>query len=165
MHFFLFALIGIAAACIVRWGMQVRRRNAQTWNALIARLQPDWNSSVWLDVIENSDGSPEERWQRVHGASGLWIMYKNAKVMQEMADYAVRHNSGIDPSLLAELRSDALQIRMLVLYALTEYALHQVNEETWDKAGRAALTYRHMSKQMSELLQAGTPMMQFIGAR
>jgi hypothetical protein len=166
MSFFLFALAGIAVACTARWSVQVRRRNTQTWESLLARLQPGWNSPDWAESAQNEPATPEERWNRVHGASGLCTMYQNARVMQEMADFAVRHNTGIDLTLLAELRSDALQIRFLVLTALGEYALHQVNEGISGKAGRAASIYQEMSARMSGLLEVGaTPSMQFVGAR
>ena len=84
---------------------------------------------------------------------------------QEMADYATRHNSTIDSTLLAELRSDALQIRFLVAFALVQYALHQLNEGICGKAGRAASIYQEMSSRMTSVLQAGTPVPQFVGAR
>lgn len=165
MNFFSFALAGISIACIVRWGMWVHRRSNQSWESIAAHLEPGWNSPAWTEIPETSESTPEERWSRVNGARGLCTMYQNAKVMQEMASYASRQDSGIDPMLLAELRSDALQIRLLVVVALAQYAMHQVNEEICGKAGRAASIYQEMSQRMSDLLQVGTPAMQFVGAR
>jgi hypothetical protein len=165
MNFFLFALVGIAVTFIARWGVDLRRRNAQTWESLVARLSPAWNSPKEHETEVGTTATLEERWNRVQGASGLCTIYQNAKVMQEMADYAVRHKSTIDPTLLAELRSDALQIRMLVMIALTQYALQQLNEGICGKAGRAASIYQEMSTRMNSVLQAGAVAPQFVGAR
>lgn len=161
MNFFLFVLAGVAVTGVVRWSIQVRRRNAQTWDSLAARLHPGWDAPIHQST---EDSSLEEHWRSVRGARGLWLMYQNAKAMQDMVSFAVRHKSALDPVLLAELRSDAMQIRMLVLATLGQYAVHQLNEEICGKAGRAASTYDAMSQRMSFVLEAGNPQMHLVGS-
>lgn len=138
----------VAAAVLLRASAQDRRRNEQSWESLAARLRPVWSAS---DLSDRS--SPEERWQLLGGAHGLCAMYRNAKIMLEMANYAAQNSAAMDVELLANLRSDALQIRVLVAGALAEYAVHQVNEGISSNVCRAASVYREMSDRMGELQQ------------
>jgi len=144
------------AAYLHSWGVRARRRNSQTWGSLLARLRPDWNSrelndpSLWAEAHK---ATPEQKWQRIEGARGLVAMYQNASVMLEMADYAARNSDTIDPELLASLRSDAMQIRVSVMVALTRYAFCQVNETICVNALRAASMYTDMTTRMTALLQ------------
>lgn len=155
-----------AAMFLLRARSEARRRGTQTWDQLVSRLEPGWNPVQLGRCLEARDASPEERWERLRGARGLYVMYQNAKVMLDMADYAVRNGSSIDREMLAELRSDALQIRVSVVIALTQYAMHQVNERMCSNGLRAAAMYREMSARMSDLLQVdGQLAPQFVGAR
>jgi hypothetical protein len=140
--------IASAALLLFRASSQARRRNAQSWESIVARLRPGLNPA---DLSE--EATPEQRWQQLDGARGLCVMFQNAKVMLEMASYAARNSDTVDPDLLANLRSDALQIRVLVLRALIAYALHQLNEGITLNAFRAASMYREMSGRMSAVLQ------------
>ena len=163
MGLILFPIVIAAAAAIVlfRWNRQVRCRNGQSWESLVARLQPARNLCELTELA-----TPEERWQQVAGAQGLCAMYQNAKVMLEMADYAASRGELVDRELLAMLRSDALQIRLLVIRALTQYALHRLNDGIGVSALRAATMYQEMSARMGALLEVnGGVAAQYAGAR
>jgi len=147
--------IMFAAAAVVlllRWRAQAKRCNAQTWDELVARLEPGWNAGQLSQCIADQDSSVEERWERFHGARGLYVMFRNAQVMLDMANYAVRNCETVDRELVAALRSDALQIRVSVVVALAQYAMHRVNERICANALQAASMYRDMTARMSELL-------------
>jgi hypothetical protein len=149
------AMVG-GAIYLAGWRAAQRRRNTQSWESIVARLQPDWtagladNQSLWEN---GTSGTWEERWQSIHGAHGLWTMHENARVMLEMANYALRNNSSADRELLAALRNDALLIRVYVLNALVKYAFSQVNEGICANASRAAVLYADMSARTAVLLQ------------
>lgn len=141
---------------LVRLRIAQHRRNAQSWESIVTRLQPDWNAGEVGDQSFWNDGTsatPEEKWRRIRGAHGLWTMHENARVMLEMADYAFRNNASLDRELLAALRSDALQIRVFVLRALVKYAFNQVNEGICANAWRAAAMYADMTARTAELVQ------------
>jgi hypothetical protein len=122
----------------------------------VSRLRLDCSTSrlgdqsIWHG---NLDVTPEEKWQLVRGARGLWTMYENARVMLEMADYATRNSDSVDQQMLAALRSDAMQIRVCVLSALAKYAFSQVNESICVNVSRAAGMYTDMAARTVELLQ------------
>jgi len=150
------AAIAVAAICLYGFRAGMRRRNAQSWDSLVARLRLDSSTrrlgdqSIWNG---NLDVTPEEKWQLVRGARGLWTMYENARVMLEMADYAARNSDSVDRELLATLRSDAMQIRVCVLTALAKYAFSQVNESISANVSHAASMYTEMAARTAELLQ------------
>lgn len=154
------------AVFLVRIRAQVRRRNAQTWNQLVARLEPNWSARQLGDCLRDQDATPEERWESLCGARGLCAMFQNAKVMLDMADYAAHNGSSVDREILAELRSDAMQIRVSVVMALAQYAMHQVNERICANALHAASMYKDMSARMSSLIDVSSQTMapQFVGA-
>jgi hypothetical protein len=151
------ATIAVVAVYLHRWKAAMRRRNTQSWDSLLARLQPDESVRGWGDesfLKEDRNATPEENWNRIQGAHGLWAMYQNACVMLEMADFAARNSDSVDRDLLATLRSDALHVRVYVLIALAKYAFSQVNEGICVNAFRAASMYTGMADRMAELLQA-----------
>src|ERR1700691_5309248 len=90
------AAIMIAAVCFSSWRTAMRRRNAQSWDAIVARMRPDprtqsmGDESIWNGSM---NVTPEEKWQLMRGAQGLWAIYENARVLLEMADYAARNGS------------------------------------------------------------------------
>ncbi len=157
----IFPLLQIAAVALValyfgRWRASVRRRNSQSLESLIARLRPDWSARELSDQFlwkEGLNSTPEDTWTRMDGAHGLWVMYQNARVMLEMADYAARSCTSVDRVLLETLRSDAMQIRVCVLMALTQYAFSQASEGVRVNAFRAASMYTGMAARMTQLLQ------------
>lgn len=134
-----------------------RRRNTQSWDSLLARLRPDWSARelsehfLWKDGI---NATPDDAWQRMEGPKGLWVMFQNARVMLEMADFAARNSTNVDRVLIETLHSDAMQIRLCVLMALGQYAFSQASEGVRVNAFRAASLYAGMAARMTELLQA-----------
>ena len=163
----IFPLIQIGAVVLValylgRWRLSVRRRNAQTWDLLMARLRSDWSARELTDQFlwkEGLNASPEDTWTRMEGPHGLWVMYQNAKVMLEMADYATRNCDNVDRVLVETLRSDAMQIRVCVLMALAQYAFSHASEGVRVNAFRAASMYTGMAARMTQLLQANAAIM------
>ena len=89
----------------------------------------------------------------MEGPKGLWVMFQNARVMLEMADYAAKNCKDVDRLLLETLRSDAMQIRLCVLMALAQYAFSQAGEGVRVNAYRAAQMYTGMAARMIQLLQ------------
>jgi hypothetical protein len=138
------------------WRISIRRRNAQSWDSLLTRLQPGWSARALSDHSlwkESLCATPEDIWQRMEGPRGLCVMYQNAGVMMEMADYAARNCGSVDRELLAALTSDAMHIRVCILIALGQYAFSQVNESIRAHAFHAALIYVEMAAQTTQLLQ------------
>ena len=145
------------ALYLLRWRKSVRRRNSQTWETLLARLRPEWSARELSDQFlwkEGLSATPEDAWQRMEGPRGLWVMYQNARVMLEMADYAAKHCEGVDRLLIETLHSDAMQIRVCVLMALSQYAFTQAGEGVRVNAYRAAAMYTGMAARMTQLLQS-----------
>ncbi len=128
--------------------------NPDLHRRLVAQLRPDWNAGAAGDESfwdPGSSSTREERWQSIHGAHELWAIYENAGVILEMGDYAARCSDTTDRELLASLRSDALQIRILVLSALARSAFSQANESIC--ASRAAAMYADVMARTAELLE------------
>jgi hypothetical protein len=156
------AAIICIALYLIRWHRGVRRRNAQSWDSLLARLRPEWSARALSDHFlwkEGLNASPEDAWQRMEGPKGLWVMYQNARVMLEMADYAARNSDSVDRLLLETLRSDAMQIRLCVLTALGQYAFTQASEGVRVNAFRAAQMYTGMAARMTRMLQENAAVM------
>jgi len=150
------AAIAGVALYLVRWRSSVRRRNKQSWDSLLARLRPDWSARELSDHFlwkEGLSATPEDAWQRMEGPKGLWVMYQNARVMMEMADFASKNSNNVDRLLLETLRSDAMQIRVCVLMALAQYAFTQASEGVRINAYRAAEMYTGMAARLTQLLQ------------
>ncbi len=149
------ALVAIALY-LVRWRRNVQRRNSQTWETLMARLRSEWSARELSDHFlwqEGLSATPEDAWQRMEGPKGLWVMYQNARVMQEMANFASKHCEAVDRLLIETIHSDALQIRVCVLAALGQYAFNRASEGVRINAFRAAAMYTGMAARMTQLLQ------------
>ena len=150
------ALVAGLGAYFFHWRSAVRKRNAQTWDSLLARLRPDWSARELSDQFlwkEGLNATPEDAWHRMEGPKGLWVMYQNARTMLEMADYAAKNSATVDRLLLETLRSDAMQIRLCVLMALGQYALSKATAGVKVNAFRAAEMYSSMAARMTVLLQ------------
>jgi hypothetical protein len=93
----------------------------------------------------------------MEGPKGLWVMYQNARVMLEMADFATRNSNSVDLVLIETLRSDAMQIRVCVLMALAQYGFSKASEGVRVNAFRAATMYTAMAARMTQLLQEHAP--------
>ena len=158
-------LIQIAAIVAIalylgRWQRGNRRRNSQSWESLLARLRPDWSAREVSDHFlweEGMNATPDDAWQRMEGPKGLWVMYQNARVMLEMADFATRNSNSVDRVLIETLRSDAMQIRVCVLMALAQYGFSKASEGVRVNAFRAATMYTAMAARMTQLLQEHAP--------
>jgi hypothetical protein len=164
-----FAVFAAVVGLFLHWRAGVRRRNAQTWDSLLARLRPEWSARDLSDRFlwkEGLNATPDDAWQRMEGPKGLWVMFQNARVMMEMADFAARNSADIDRVLLETLRSDAMQIRVCVLMGLTQYAFTQASEGVRVNAFRAASMYAAMAARMTQLLQdhAATVLPDFVAA-
>jgi hypothetical protein len=150
------AAVAAIAFYMIRWRKSVRRRNAQSWETLLARLRSDWSARELSEQFlwkEGLNATPEDAWQRMEGPRGLWVIHQNARVMLEMADYAAKNCQGVDRLLIETLRSDAIQIRVCVLTALAQYAFTQASEGVRVNAYRAAAMYTGMAARMTQLLQ------------
>ena len=149
------AVVAIAMV-LLRWRKSAQTRNSQTWDSMMARLRPEWSARELSDHFlwqEGLSATPEDAWQRMEGPKGLWVMYQNAKVMQEMAGYAAKQCEGVDRLLIETLHSDAMQIRLCVITALTQYAFRHASEGVRVNAFRAASIYTGMAARMTQLLQ------------
>jgi len=150
------AAVVAIALILVKWRKGVQRRNAQTWDTLLARLRPEWSARELSDHFlwqEGLSATPEDAWRRMEGPKGLWVIYQNARIMQEMADFAAKNCDTIDRLLIETLHSDAMQIRVCVLAALTQYAFRHASEGVRVNAFRAASIYTGMAARMTQLLQ------------
>jgi hypothetical protein len=147
------AVIAVVALFLGRMRAAARRRNSQSWESLMGQLRLDWSARDLSNDAAEIGATPEAAWQRIEGPKGLCVMYQNAKVMLEMADYAARNSESVDRKLLETLRSDAMHIRVYVAVALGQYAFRQLNESICVNAYRAASMYVEMSDRMTELLQ------------
>jgi hypothetical protein len=149
------AVVAIALV-LVSWRKSMQRRNAQTWDALLTRLRPEWSARELSEHFlwqEGLSATPEDAWQRMEGPKGLWVIYRNARVMQEMANFATAHCEDVDRLLIERLHGDAMQIRVCVLMALAQYAFRQAGEGVRTNAYRAASMYTGMAARMTQLLQ------------
>jgi hypothetical protein len=112
----------VAALYLVRCRAKVCQRNRQTWGALLVRLSPGWNASAGAALADAARGAnmPEK----------LWSAYRNARVMQEIADFALRNFSQVDRKLVATLHQDATRIRFRALAALARYAFSRTDKNS-----------------------------------
>ncbi len=169
-----FTLLQITAlvmltAYICRSRIAMHRRNAQSWDSLLARLRPDWDVRELIDdsfTDQRPNASLKEKLKRILHAHGLWTMFKNASVMMEMADFAARNSDLLDPELLAVLRKDAMQIRLLVLEVIGKFAFTAVNESIGMNVLRAESAYAEMAMRITEVLEVSAPeaLPGFVGA-
>lgn len=158
----LIAVIALLGAYLVRCRLVARRRNRQSWDSLISRLRLDWSARDLSDQFlwkEGLNATPQDAWQRMEGPKGLWVMYQNAQVMMEMADYAAKSSESVDRLLLETLRSDAMHVRVCVLMALVQYAFSRASEGVRVNAFRAATMYAGMAARMTQMLQQSAPVM------
>jgi hypothetical protein len=156
----MFALIQIVAfiataAYLFHAGRNLRRRSALSWDSLMARLRPDGNARELSDLCFSRHGLnsiPIEKWKHVHV---LWAMYSNAGVMIEMADYAALNSDSVSLEFLADLRGEAMLMRICVLKTLASFALSAGNERIWANALRAESAWAEMEIRIIELLELG----------
>jgi ABC-type multidrug transport system fused ATPase/permease subunit len=157
----IFQIISILliAAVFVAWQVSVKRRNRRSWEQILARLRVDWSGHALSESFPwrpEMPLSPDETWLQIQGVRGLSVMYRNAGVMLEIADYAVRNSTAeheVDPMLIAALRSDALQIRIFALLGLSQYGFLRTTAGVRTNAQRAAIHYTVLTARLISLLQ------------
>ena len=150
------SIVVAIALFLVQWQKNARQRKSQSWESMLARLRPEWSARELSDHFlwqEGLSATPEDAWQRMEGPKGLWVMYQNAQVMLQMADFAAKHCDGVDRLLIETLHSDAMQIRVCVMTALAQYAFTKASEGVRVNAFRAASMYTGMAARMTQLLQ------------
>jgi len=62
------------ALYLVHWQRSTRRRNAQSWESLLARLRPEWSARELSDQFlwkEGLSATPEDAWQRMEGPAAF----------------------------------------------------------------------------------------------
>lgn len=169
-----FTLLQISAvvmlgAYFLRFRAAMRRRNARSWDSLVARLRPNWDARELIDdsfTDRKPSDTLNEKLKRILGAKGLWNMFENASVMLEMADYAARNSDSFDSGQLDVLRKEAMQIRLLVLEVLGKFAFSAVNESISMNVLRAESAYAEMAMRITEVLEVNAPeaLPGFVGA-
>jgi len=161
-HLLQLATVAIAAIYLAGWRVGLSRKGVQSWDSLIARLEPNWSGrelSAHFPVKEGLDITPEETWQRRRGLRCLRAMYRNAAVKLAKAGYAARNSDSVDPVRLAAIRSDATQIRMAVLAALAHSVFNQASETVKMNAFQIASMYTGMASRMAQLIQQNAAVM------
>lgn len=153
------ALVVSIAIFFVAWRRSQKRRNASSWEQILGRLRHDWSAHRLSDHFLWRNDLPlnvEDTWKQMQGPRGLVVMYHNARVMLELADFAVKNSdesNPIDPMVIATLRTDAMQIRLLVIHALAQYGLLRTSEGVRINSHRAAALYTEMAAMVTALLQ------------
>lgn len=88
---------------------EINRRNRQSGEALFAGLIPEETARDSGSALHLSPAR-------------LWAMYRNAKAMQEIADFSFRNLASADRELMAALHRDATRVRFEAMAALARYA-------------------------------------------
>jgi len=140
------------------WRKRQSKRRSESWDEIVLRLRPnDWGYEEVTQRYLYSDqvnATPEDVWERISGAKGLWAMYCNAPVLVQLADYAAEHGGGAVPEeLLESIRTDAFQIRMCVLMALAQHVFSRSVVAPRISAHRATLAYTALLARMTAVFQ------------
>ncbi len=159
MTFSLFQILLAVAliAFVGLWRRAQAKRKLRSWDEIVSALRAnDWG----LDEVSERylyrggiKATPADIWSRIDGARGLWAMYTNAPLLVQLADYAAEHGTDPDEALLEGLRSDAFQIRLCVLMALTKYAMSRSTVGASVNAHRATALYSDMLAHLTTLFQ------------
>lgn len=105
-------VVAAVSIYLVRCRAQIVRRNRQSWDLLLARLSPAWSACVVDPTL------PAE-------AARLYTIYRDARVMQEIAYYALSKLPPSDRALAASLHRDATAARYRAVLALVRYGLNK----------------------------------------
>jgi hypothetical protein len=145
-------------AVLVLWARgQQKQRRTNTWDELVSQLHA--NECGFEEISERYlyksgiKATPEDIWERIDGAKGLWAIYKNTPVLLKLADYAAEHSDSTNEVLIAALRADAFQIRLTVISALLKYAFSRSTVGASVNAHRAANMYSEMLFRLTTLFQ------------
>jgi hypothetical protein len=100
------------------WRLTLQQRRNRSWDELLAQLNPGWR--MFTLPIPGMSRQPLR-------AGQLWSLSRNAQVMQQIADYALRNlDSNFDPAdraLAQQMHLDATYLRFWALAALARHAL------------------------------------------
>ena len=144
------------------WRKHHSRQRSESWEQIVAKLKPnDWGYEGVTEKYLYSDqitATPEDVWDRISGARGLWAMYCNASVLVRLADYAAEHGSdqGIPEELLESIRTDAFHTRISVLMALAQHVFSRSSIAAQVSAHRATSTYCTLLRRMTSTFQEHT---------
>ena len=136
--------------------IKLLRHKRMAWGQLVAQLRtnsqgPELNCQLFWIQRENLATAGGMR--TCLGPSDLRSMYKNARVILEMANYVSECGAEIDPGLLADLRSDALRIRLHLSLALAKCACDHAAASTTENVADVVAIYRGMVEKSFELVQ------------
>jgi hypothetical protein len=141
------------------WRKRQSKRRSESWDEIVLRLRPnDWGYESVTERYLYSDrvtATPENVWEKISGAKGLWAMYSNAQVLVQLADYAAEHGNGeqVPEEVLASIRTDAFQIRMCVLMALAQHVFSSSSVAARVSAHRATQSYAALLARMTAVFQ------------
>lgn len=152
------AVTAVLLAVLFYWARaQKKQSRTNTWDELVGQLH--LNGHGFEEISERYlykggiKATPDDIWQRIDGANGLWAMYKNTPVLLKLADYAAEHGENINEALVESLRADAFQIRLSVISALIKYAFSRSTVGASVNAHRAASMYSEMLCRLTTLFQ------------
>ncbi len=141
------------------WRKHHVKRRAESWEEIVLKLRPnDWGYEdvtrryLYSDQI---DATPEDVWDRISGAKGLWAMYCNAPVLVQLADYATEHGNGegVPEELLENIRTDAFHTRICVLMALAQHIFSRSSLASRVSAHRATIAYSALLARLTAVFQ------------
>jgi len=115
------AAVIIATAYLCGSGFIAHRRNARSWDSLVAKLANGMVARIFVagpSEAMKAGAIDEDIRTKITSRRGLWAVFKGAGVVLEMADYAERTRSSIDPARLDSVRNDAMRSRVFALKAL-----------------------------------------------
>jgi hypothetical protein len=113
------AIVAALAMYFAYMRIYLRRRNLQHWKSLLTQVR-SLSSKAGANPSEDIKLNPR----------GIWVLSQKARVVLEMADYAVRHlapgYNSLDPRLLVTLRRDAMRLRITAVSALVKFPLRKL---------------------------------------
>lgn len=119
-------VVSLYALVAARWGMRRRRSSKMDWNSLVSSIRSNGHVEDIVPGFRWSEAHTfdhEDLWKRLDGAQGLWTIYHNAGVYVQLADFARSSGASIPENIIEEIHSDALQLRLCVLLALSQYVM------------------------------------------
>ena len=165
--FFIAMIIVVALmAGVSLWYLRrSRRRDAATWEGLLARVEPLNRSAVAaiaLDLIDESGNrrtdvdeemlDPAQVWEMIGGLSGLEVMEKNCEVLVEIAAFAQRWYP--DAAVVAEqLRRNAREVQFHLGRLKGAARTGNLHSSFADYGQRAVAAYYRMTRAVLALYE------------
>jgi hypothetical protein len=141
------------------WRKHHSKRRSESWDEIVLKLRPnDWGyENVAERYLYNDriNATPDDVWDRISGAKGLWAMYCNAPILVRLADYAAEHGNGegVPEELLESIRTDAFHIRICVLMALAQHVFPRSSVAARVSAHRATASYGALLARLTAVFQ------------